>query len=187
VGVNGQELSEATKAIVPELAEAIRQEKGQVDVNVLLRVVVEKAHDPEGIVQYSEQILRVAERYEDHRLKTWQQRAQAVIDVKSKDPDEIEKRQNNQVRRGLKITVGACAVLGCGGAVVGAIVGAGIVVTGMLATIGAISLAMLTPLASGESVSSNDTVRILEAVKNVFHSREEGKGKSEGRNQRRTR
>lgn len=123
---------------------------------------------------------------EDHRLKTWQQRAQAVIDVKSKDPDEIEKRQNNQVRRGLKITVGACAVLGCGGAVVGAIVGAGIVVTGMLATIGAISLAMLTPLASGESVSSNDTVRILEAVKNVFHSREEGKGKSEGRNQRRT-
>lgn len=61
--VNGQELSEATKAIVPELAEAIRQEKGQVDVNVLLRVVVEKAHDPEGIVQYSEQILKVAERY----------------------------------------------------------------------------------------------------------------------------
>ena len=173
------------KPLIPEITEALKQDKGQVDINVLLRVIVEKSHDPEHILQYSKQLLQVAEQYEVHRLNAFQQRAEVIIDIKNRDPDEIEKRQNNKVRRGLKITVGICSVVGCVGTVASAVMGASIVATGILATIGGIALAMMTPLASGESVSSNDTVRILAAVKDVFNTRGgEGKNASSSRRKR---
>lgn len=175
LAVNHKEVSAATQTIIPEIAEAIRQEKGQIDVNILLRIVGDNVSDPESAIKYSQEILEVAEQYENHRLRTWQQRAEAVIDVKNRDPDEIEKRQNNKVRRGLKITVASCAALGVVGAVTCAVMEVGIVVTGVLATIGAISLAMVGPLASGESVSSSDAVRVIEAVKGVFSSGSEEK------------
>ena len=83
---HGKEVPATLQAIAPELAEAIRQEKGQLDVNILLRVVEAQAADPEAALTYTREILAVAEQYEQQRLRTCQQRAEAVIALKDTDP-----------------------------------------------------------------------------------------------------
>ena len=53
--------------------------------------------------------------------------------------------------------------------------GGPIVVTGLLAAIGVVSIAMLGPLASGESVSSNDVVSIVSALGRVVSTKADDK------------
>jgi hypothetical protein len=93
---------------------------------------------------------------------------QAVIDAKTRDPDEIEKRQNNAVRRGLKVLIGVLALLAITGGLVGAALGGNLIVVALALLIGAVGVAMLGPLASGESVSAADVVQIIEATGNLM-------------------
>lgn len=168
--------------ILPEILEVLRQEgASQIDINVLLVNIVQKVANPEEIIARSREMLAVAEVYEASRLRAFQARAEAVIDVKNRDPDEIEKRRNNRVRRVLKGVVAGCALGGIGGVIASIYFGGSIVITSLLASVTAISIAMLGPLASGESVSPSDVVRMVSALKGLVGT----PSKSEGQNSHR--
>jgi len=151
--------------IVPELIEALRQEGSHVDVNVLLVNIVNKTSDPGATIANAEKMLGLAQRYEEARVENFKRMADAIIDVKNRDPDELEKRRNNRMRRCLKGIVGGCAVMGLLGGIAGILAGGNIVVVGALLTGGCIALGMAGPLATGESMSSNDVVRIVNAMR----------------------
>jgi len=168
-----QALDRASKAnasdvLTPEVVEVIRQEKSQIDVNILLVQIVNKSEDPNEIIEKSKQILELTQQYEEQRLKSFKERADAIIDIRTRDPDEIEKRKNNSVRRTLKLVLGASIIIGGTGTVVALIREANILLAGILAVITGLGIAVSAPLAAGESVSSNDVVRIFGAVKGLF-------------------
>lgn len=153
------------QVLASEIAEAVKREAGgQININILLQQVTEKEKNPDRALEHADALIRLSERYEDHRIKTFQARTQAIIDAKANDPDEIEKRSNNRVRRQLKAVIAGCAITGIGGAIVSAVIGASMVVTGLMASVGVVSIAMLGPLASGESISSTDVVRMVNAI-----------------------
>ena len=153
------------QVLASEIAEAVKREAGgQININILLQQVTEKEKNPDRALEHADALIRLSERYEDHRIKTFQARTQAIIDAKANDPDEIEKRSNNRVRRQLKTVIAGCAITGIGGAIVSAVIGASMVVTGLMASVGVVSIAMLGPLASGESISSTDVVRMVNAI-----------------------
>jgi hypothetical protein len=165
-------LSKSTQNVVlPEIAEALRQEGSHVDVNVLLVQLISKTKDPDAIVLNSEKMLAVAQSYEEARVENFRRMADAIIDVKNRDPDELEKRRNNRMRRCLKGIVGGCSLVGLGGGIAGILAGGNIVVVGALLTAGCIALAMSGPLATGESMSSNDVVRIVSAMRMMLPER----------------
>ena len=154
--------------LASEIVEVLKgSTSGQINVNILLQQVTEKEESPERALQHADALISLSERYEEHRLRTFQSRTRAIIDAKISDPDEIEKRSNNRVRRQLKIVIAGCAVTGIVGMLLSAATGGAIVVTGLLATIGVVSIAMLGPLASGESISSNDVVNMVTALGKV--------------------
>lgn len=156
---------EERQVLASEIAEAVKGEtSGQININILLQQVTEKEASPDRALGHADALIKLSERYEEHRLKTFQARTQAIIDAKANDPDEIEKRSNNRVRRQLKVVIAGCAITGIGGAMVSAVIGASMVVTGLMASIGVVSIAMLGPLASGESISSTDVVRMVNAI-----------------------
>lgn len=160
--------SPTEEVLLPEVVEAIRREGGHVDVNVILVQLIKRAERPEEVFAQAEKFLEVAQKFEDHRVANFQRMSNAIIDVKTRDPDEIDKRKNNQVRRALKGVVGGCALVSLGGAITSIALGGGIVVTGLLVAVASVSLAMTGPLASGESMSSNDAVRIVNAVRGLI-------------------
>src|SRR5207253_391678 len=94
-----------------------------------------------------------------------------IIEAKLKDPDEVEKRRNNGVRRNLKLLIGFIALLVIGGGIAGALLKGPIIVVSLLLLIGAVSIAMLGPLASGESVTASDVAQILNAAGNLLPRR----------------
>jgi hypothetical protein len=154
--------------LLPEVLAAVRQEGAKIEVNVLLANITEKSQSPEELVKYSEELLDIARKFEDHRVETFKKMSGAVIEAKTKDPDEIEKRANNGMRRRLK---GVLAIGGIGsifGAVAVGLYGGNLLVAVLLGTVGAMCLATLGPLASGESVSSNDMVRMFSAWASAF-------------------
>ena len=157
-----------TDVLTPEIVEAIKQERSQIDVNILLIQVVNKSEDPDKMIASSKQILELTQQYEDQRLKNFKERANAIIDIRTRDPDEVEKRKNNSVRRILKLVLAASIVLGGVGAVFAVVKEANILLAGILAVIAGLGIAVSAPLASGESISSNDVVRIFGAVKGLF-------------------
>ena len=163
----------ASVSIVPEILEAVRQEGNQVNINILLQRVSEHEDNPDKMLEQTEKVLALAQKFEDHRLNSFQKRADAIIDVKTRDPDEIEKRNNNRARRCLKFVVAAGALGGFIGAGLCVVFSSSIVLAGMFATGGALSLAMLGPMATGESVSSNDVVRIVSAIRGALGGSQE--------------
>ena len=183
-----QALSTARKggegpALLPEIVEVLRREGGgQVNINILLQQVAEKTESPELALKHFDEAIKLSEKYEDHRLRTFRALTEAIIETKANDPDEIEKRSNNRIRRWLKAVIAGSAVVGIAGTLLSVVSGGSIVVTGLLAAVGVVALAMLGPLASGESVSSNDVVRMVTAVGDVL-----GRASSAGGSQRRQR
>lgn len=155
----------AQDVLIPQLVDAFRKEGAPVDINVLLVQVIQKTHDPEEAVEKSRQIMTMVKDIEKQRVENFSNMAQAVIEVKLRDPDEIEKRRNNKMRRILKGLVGVCAIGGLGGGIAGVAMGASLIVTSLLVAAGALALAMSGPLAAGESISSNDVVRILNSLR----------------------
>jgi hypothetical protein len=168
------------EVILPELLETIRQEGAHVDINVLLVQLGKRGDDPGEFVVNAEKILEVAQKYEDRRVENFKRMAHAIIEVKLRDPDEVEKRRNNGMRRFLKGVIGGCAVVGLGGGIAALPLGASIVTIGALLSVGVLALAMCGPLATGESMSSNDVVRIMNAMRTMFSGRrEDGEGDAE--------
>jgi hypothetical protein len=165
-------------AIVPgsdpvprEVADAMRAEQNsQVNVNVLLVTVVEKSQSVDETLRATEQVMKFAREFENQRLEIFKARAEAIIDVKRRDPDEIEKRRNNRTRRHLKYGLTVCGMGALAGGVAIALAGGSFVAAALLFVVGGSILPMLGPLASGESVSSNDVVRIVNAVSNLLPS-----------------
>ena len=167
----------------PSSVEVLRREGGgQVNINILLRQVAEKTETPELALKHFDEAIKLSEKYEEHRLRTFRALTEAIIETKANDPDEIEKRSNNRVRRWLKAVIAGSAVIGIAGTLLSVVSGGSIVVTGLLAAVGVVALAMLGPLASGESVSSNDVVRMVTAVGDVI-----GRAGASGEGQRRRR
>lgn len=162
-----KELQKASPApaLPLEIVEALRNEGvAQININILLQQVTQNAANPETALQHAEAVMELSRKYEEHRISAFRERTQAVIDVKKRDPDEVEKRLNNRIRRVLKWAIAACAITGIGGAVLSAAAGGGIVLTGLLALVGVVSIVMSGPLASGESISSSDAIRMVRAV-----------------------
>lgn len=153
------------QVLASEIVEAVKSEAGgQININVLLQQVIEKEESPDRALAHADALIRLSERYEEHRIKMFQTRIQAIIDAKANDPDEIEKRSNNRVRRRLNAVIAGCAIAGIGGAVVSAAMGASMVVTGLMACVGVVLMTMLGLLASGESISSTDIVRMVNTI-----------------------
>jgi hypothetical protein len=157
------------QTIVPEVLEAVRSEgTSQVNINILLQQVSEREPDPDRALEQTARIMVLTRQFEEHRLQAFKERANAIIDVKTRDPDEVEKRRNNRVRRCLKFILGAMVPILFGGAIACVLWGGSVLVAGMLSVGGAVSLAMLGPLATGESVSSTDVVRIVNAIRGMI-------------------
>lgn len=184
--VDGDDPPALDAPIVPEIVEALRQERiGQINVNILLQRVTEHHEDPDAMIVRTEKMLALAEKYEQSRLKSFRERADAIIDVKLRDPDEVEKRHNNWARRCLKYTVGGMSLVAFGAAVLCVWMGAGVVLTGLFGCSGALGLAMLGPMATGESVSSTDIVRIVTAIRGVAPEGSDARGKAQPQKKRR--
>jgi hypothetical protein len=168
---------EAGAHLVPEVLEAIQREEGRIDVNVILVQLVQKSQDPEAFVEKAERVLAVTQRFEEQRVENFKQMAKAVIEVKAADPDEIDKRRNNRTRRTLKLTVAGVMASSVVGAITSALMGGEILLTGLFVIVGTLALAMAGPLATGESMSSTDVVRIVTALTKAIPGQKETKGK----------
>lgn len=162
----------ASEIVASEVAaEVIRSEQGsQVNINVLLVQLTQRATTSEETLASAERAFELARKFEHQRLEDFKARTDAVIEIKNKDPDEVEKRANNRTRRHLKYGLASCALGGLSGGLALALAGGSIVPCGLLLGVGAMSVALLGPLASGESVSSNDVVRIVQSLRSLFPS-----------------
>lgn len=178
-------LTKPDTSLAPEIVEALKIEgNAQININILIQKVAEKAQTPEMALQHIDTAIELSRKYEDHRLDTFRARTRAIIDAKENDPDEIEKRLNNRTRRQLKGVIATCAVVGIAGALVSAAVGGGIVITGLLAAFAGVSIAMSGPLASGESISSTDVVRMVQALGDVIGKTAPPRSGHDGRQRR---
>lgn len=170
---------EGSGHVVPELLEAIQEGEGRIDVNVILVQLSQKAEDPDAFIEKAERVLTVTERFEQQRVENFRRMAEAVIEAKRADPDEVDKRRNNRARRALKFTVAGAMVVAVIGAVINAAVGGGIVLTGLFVIVGTLALAMAGPLATGESLSPADVVRIVTALSDALPPRRKRKEEDE--------
>lgn len=159
----GTALEMAAAALPVEVVKAVTEARAPINVNVLIEHVTVNAGSPEKALANVAQALELAKKWEDHNLNVFKERAQAVISIKERDPDEIDKRRNNRIRRMLKCVLAGAGVVSMVG-MLGTVLAAGPLMAALLSgLIGAVCLAMLAPLASGESVSSTDVVRVITA------------------------
>ncbi len=126
-----------------------------------------KAPDPTVALENIEKMLAITAKYEDQKLEQFKRKAQAVIELKTNDPDEIQKRKDAFSKRVLRYVLAGCALLGLGGGVVVASMGGSMFVAGMLIVIGALPIALIGPISAGESVSVRDVVRVLKALPRI--------------------
>lgn len=152
-----------SSVLPPELAEALRA--GTINVNNLLIQISNKTQDPHEFLRETRELLEIAKAFDAQRLEHFKSQGNAIIDLKTRDPDEVEKRRNNRTRRFLKYLVGGGA-LGCiGSGVVGlTVVSMPLAIAAILLGTGAVCLPLTAVLASGESVSTSDVVSIFRAV-----------------------
>lgn len=164
--------------VVREVLDAVAQDKsGQINVNILIQQATEKAHTSSEIITTTEQAIELARKHDEARIESFKARVEAIIDAKTRDPDEIQKRKNNGVRRCLKLMIGGIAIVAISGGITVAAVGGGIVVATLLLLTGVVSVAMMGPLASGESVSASDVVQILQGMGNLVTNNKEDQKK----------
>lgn len=154
-------------ALPTELVDAFRQEQQTVDVNVVLVSISQKAKQPDDLVAQAERVLELAARMERQRTENWERRMNAIIDAKERDPDERDKRANNETRRVLKRTISGTSVIALMGGVGVAAFQGSFLVSCLLLALSTVSISLSAMLASGESVSSNDVVRVINAMRNI--------------------
>lgn len=156
------------EVLTAEVVEAAKAIGGQIQINVLLQQVAARAPSTDDLVKQSKALIELAEQDAQARVRIFKETAAAVIDAKRNDPDEIDKRRHNGLRRGLKMVLAGATILALGGGIAAVIGGGSVVLAGLLLVIGAVGLAMLGPLASGESMSTNDVVQLVNAVKGLM-------------------
>jgi hypothetical protein len=175
-------MDQKSQAIEPVAVDAVvvenSQEKPTININILLASIARKAETSIEAVTSAEKALEIARKWEEHRLKSFKERSEAVISLKQRDPDDIEKRCNNRTRRILKYVIATGGVLGGCGMIVGVVTGASVAVVTLSGLIAAVCFGTLAPLASGESVSSTDVVRVIQAMVSAIRPEETEKEKS---------
>jgi hypothetical protein len=163
----------ASEAIEPErqspiLPEVLPATRNRVDVNIFLFQVAQRV-DPSEMVATTRQMFELINEFEHKDVELFKARADALIDAKTRDPDEVDKRKSNAVRRVLKIVVAVlAAVMLFGGIGIAAYQGS-IVVAALLISSGAVGLAMIVFLATGESLTASDLVRVITAAARSSH------------------
>lgn len=156
------------EVLTAEVVEAAKQlNTGQIQINVLLQQIIQKAPSTEEMVKQSKAMIELAEHDAQARVRVFRETAAAVIEAKNNDPDEKAKRADNKLRRCLKVVLASSMVLCLAGGIASVIGGGSVVLSGLLLVIGAVGLAMLGPLASGETLSTSDVVQLVNAVKGL--------------------
>jgi hypothetical protein len=155
-------------ALSPDLVESLRGSR--VDVT---RVLVEVTHklqiaNPTELLAVQDKIMKQTLEFEAGRLRLAEQGTDLAIRFRKQDPDEIEKRRNNRVRRSIKYALLLAVPGGVGGAIYCAAKGGPITTAGLLLTLVGLIVVLLGPLASGESLSATDVVRMVGAVKGLM-------------------
>jgi len=157
------------EVLTAEVVEAAKQLNiGQIQINVLLQQVVDKAPSTEELVKQTKALIELAEQDAQARLRIFKDTAAAFIEAKTNDPDEKDKRAHNRLRRCLKIVLAGVTVCVLIGGITAVIAGGSIVLSGLLLVIGAVGIAMLGPLASGESLTPSDVVQLVTAVRGLM-------------------
>jgi hypothetical protein len=133
-----------------------------------------RTDDPEVLMLDAERRIKLAVAFEEARRQSFLRTADALLAIKSRDPDEIEKRKNNRMERFLKGVIGGSVVLGLGGGLASILLGSNIMVIGILLIAGCLGLAMAGPLASGRPISSGDVIEIVRALRSVSTVQEQG-------------
>lgn len=142
--------------------------EGRIDVNVLLVQLVHKSRDHDEFLHTAEKVLSVAESFERHRVENFKRAASAVIEVKRSDPDEIDRRLNERIRRILKLTVGTVMLASTGGALFNAMTGGSLILSGLWVIMGSLALGIVGPLATGGPIGAADVVRIVAALRGAL-------------------
>lgn len=150
-------------------SEIIQATRGRLDPNVILIQVTQRV-EPAEMVEAARQVFGLIEEYDQRDLELFRARTNALIDARIRDPDEIDKRKNNATRRSLKGALVGLSTVSLGGGIAVALVGGPIVVAALLLAAGGLGIAMIGPLASGESVTSNDVVRVITAMQRKLPS-----------------
>jgi hypothetical protein len=147
--------------IPPEL---LKEARSRVDPNVFI-VQLGPRIDPHEMVSVTKAMLNVFQEDEERSLRNYIARSNAVTENKLKDPDEIEKRKTNGNRRLLRCVVALLACVMLGGGLAYSMLHGTVVLAGLMLTIGGMALCATALLASGESVTTTDLVRIANAFK----------------------
>lgn len=134
-----------------------------VNVNVLVEKLV--VHAPaEKRVETLKQFFDATLEFEERRLALSERAATNAINQKLRDPDEVEKRANNRARRILKYGTLGLAFLGIAGGIVLVNAGSSTYIGAAVVFAGTMGLGLSAVLASGESVSTNDLVKLANVL-----------------------
>lgn len=109
--------------------------------------------------------LETLERYSERRILREEKRAAAFLELKRKDPDEIDRRADSATRRLLQESLAFCAVLCVLGVGLSVCLGAGILVLAVLSGVTVVVVAQLGMLASGEAVTAQAIGSVLEKLR----------------------
>lgn len=152
------------KGALQKLPEILPPEQPGLNANLIIINMIQRV-DPEDITRTVEHTLQSIGNYNHNQFEEEKERAEFTLDLKKRDPDEIEKRKNNATRRALKWFIALCSGLSIVGSVGAAFAGSTVAST-MLGALGVVCISSLAPLAAGESMSASDIIRIIKAVLN---------------------
>ena len=157
--------------VLSEVVEAIRTEEAiSIDINVLLVQIVEKVNTADEIIEKTQQILSIARDFDQQKRDDFVKGAEAIIKLKTQDPDEIDKRKDSRARRFAQHVIAGCAILGIVGGVISATLGGSVVTTGILLAMGGLAIGILGPLAGNQPVTAGDVVRMIGAFRKLVRS-----------------
>lgn len=136
-----------------------------INVNQVFVQVTQHEEDPDRWAEQMKTSLQVMKDYEKANIEITRERLNVLREAKEQDPDGIDKRSNNQTRRGLKWVIAAMAIMCLALGVAFCYFGQPDNVISLVLGIGAMLGVGLLVLASGESISADDVVRVIQAVR----------------------
>lgn len=142
-----------------------------INLNVILNQAIQYNHKPDDILTVAKGLADVNLDTMKRQIEIMDQHAQMVRRHRTEDPDEVDKRKNNQTRRILKLASTGAAFVMILAAIVCLMIDRSfpfILVPLILAGGGAVTVVSMIPLASGESVSTGDIERLIVSGGNAF-------------------
>lgn len=156
--------SDGGVSLPAEVIQALDASTSNVDVNVLLVQLIKKESSSTEFLAQSKEMMEIAKEFEEWRLSNFKERTNAIIDAKTRDPDEVDKRANNGARRFLKRLIGILALLALLAVGAGLWQGVPAMVMVMLLAVAALSITFAGVLATGESVTTENVVQVLREI-----------------------